>query len=85
MICSTTTPSDNWSSSSAGVAETKPARGVSARNSSNINGRLSSALGRRNPYSTSVSLRARSPLNMPAICGRVTWDSSTTTRKSSGK
>ncbi len=40
--------------------------GVSARNSSNISGRLSSALGRRKPYSTSVSLRARSPLNMPA-------------------
>ena len=58
---------------------------VSARNSSNMSGRLSSALGRRNPYSTSVNLRARSPLNMPPICGSVTCDSSTTTRKSSGK
>jgi hypothetical protein len=48
MICSTTTPSDSCSSSSAGVALTISARGVSARNSSNTSGRLSSALGRRN-------------------------------------
>jgi hypothetical protein len=38
------------------------------------------APGRRKPYSTSVSLRARSrPLYMPPICGTVTWLSSTNT------
>ena len=39
-------------------------------NSSNWSGRLSSADGSRNPYSTSVSFRARSPLYMPPICGK---------------
>jgi hypothetical protein len=36
-----------------------------ASNSSNFSGRLSSADGRRKPYSTSVVLRDRSPLYMP--------------------
>ena len=53
-------------------------------NSSNCSGRLSSADGSRKPYSTSVVLRARSPLNMPPIWGRVTCDSSTTTRNRAG-
>jgi hypothetical protein len=41
--------------------------------SSNFRGRLSSADGRRNPYSTSVSLRERSPRYMPPICGMRAW------------
>jgi hypothetical protein len=48
-------------------------------------GRLSSALGRRKPCSTSVCLRLRSPLYIPPICGTVTWLSSMIIRKSSGK
>ena len=53
--------------------------------SSKRNGRLSRALGRRKPCSTSVSLRLWSPANMPRTCGSVTCDSSTIMRKSSGK
>ena len=52
-----------------GVAETKIVCGASASNSSKRSGRLSSADGRRKPYSTSVSLRERSPRYMPPSCG----------------
>ena len=41
----------------AGVAETNTVCGISASNSSNLSGRLSSAEGSRKPYSTRVSLR----------------------------
>ena len=51
-------------------------------NSSNLSGRLSSALGRRKPYSTSVSLRARSPRYIAPTCGTVWCDSSRIMRKS---
>ncbi len=54
-------------------------------NSANFSGRLSSALGRRKPYSTSTVLRDVSPSYMPPICGMVAWLSSTMSRKSSGK
>ena len=71
------------------VAPASPRRRSSAsraaRHSSNLSGRLSSALGRRKPNSTSVSLRERSPLYIAPICGTVWCDSSTTSRKSSGK
>ena len=69
MICSTTTPCESRSSKSPGVAERLIICGTSDMNSSNWSGRLSSADGRRKPYSTSVSLRARSPLYIPPICG----------------
>ena len=68
-----------------GVAETKIICGASASHSSKRSGRLSSADGRRKPYSTSVSLRERSPLYMPPICGTVTWLSSTTSSASFGR
>ena len=55
------------------------------RNSSNVCGRLSIALGSRKPKSTSVDLRERSPSYMPPICGTVWWDSSMKQTKSSGK
>ena len=58
---------------------------ASLRTPSNASGRLSIALGRRNPYSTSVSLRARSPPHMARTCGMVWCDSSTTRSKSFGK
>ena len=48
-------------------------------------GRLSRALGRRNPNSTSVSFRVLSPSYIPWICGTVTCDSSITQSQSSGK
>jgi hypothetical protein len=54
-------------------------------NSSKFIGRLSSADGRRNPCSTSVRLRAWSPLNMPRICDSETCDSSMIVRNSGGK
>ncbi len=47
-------------------------------NSSKRSGRLSIADGSRNPCSTSVSLRERSPSYWPWSCGTVTCDSSTT-------
>jgi hypothetical protein len=72
-------------SKSLGVAETNTICGVCARNSSNVCGRLSSALGSRKPNSTSVFLRERSPSNMPPIWGTVWWDSSMKQTKSSGK
>ena len=80
MICSTTAPAERRSSKSPGVAETLIICGTSDMNSSNWSGRLSSAEGSRKPYSTRVSLRARSPLNIPPIWGSDTCDSSTTTR-----
>ena len=58
---------------------------ISGNWSANLNGRFSLAEGNLKPYSTSVSLRARSPLYIPRICGTVTWDSSIIVRKSSGK
>ena len=48
--------------------------------SSKLRGRLSSAEGRRKPYSTSTSLRERSPWYMPRTCGIVWWLSSTMSR-----
>ena len=59
-----------------GVADTKIICGASCSHSSNFSGRLSSADGRRKPYSTSVSLRERSPLYMAPSCGMVWWLSS---------
>ena len=58
---------------------------TSRSNSPNCSGRLSSADGRRNPYSTSVSLRERSPRYIAPICGTLWCDSSITSRKSFGK
>ena len=46
---------------------------------------VSNADGRRNPYSTKVSFRDRSPRYMPPICGTVTWDSSITNNASGGR
>ncbi|MNN37475.1 hypothetical protein D3C81_1514250 [compost metagenome] len=59
--------------------------GLAASHSSNFIGRLSSAEGRRKPYSTRVSLRERSPLNMAPTWGTVTWDSSITSRALAGR
>ena len=56
-----------------------------ALNSSKVSGRLSFALGSRNPKSTSFCLRAWSPLYIARICGTDTWLSSMIVRKSSGK
>ena len=53
--------------------------------SAKVSGRLSSADGSRNPYSTSGIFRERSPPYMPPIWGTATWDSSTTTSASSGR
>src|SRR5271166_3703348 len=39
-------------------------------NSGKFSGRLSNALGRRNPYSTSTDFRERSPSYIPPICDR---------------
>ena len=54
-------------------------------NSSKLSGRLSSADGRRKPYSTSVFLRARSPRYIPRTCGTVWWLSSTMISASFGQ
>ncbi len=83
-ICSTTR-AECARSNCPGVAETNISCGVIDMNSSNVCGRLSSALGSRKPKSTSVCLRERSPSCMPPICGTVWWDSSRKHRKSSGK
>jgi hypothetical protein len=86
MICSTTTPSVLLELVVAGVALTKSTFCVQKpSNSSNLSGRLSSALGRRKPCSTRVSLRARSPRYMAPTCGMVWCDSSMSSRKSFGK
>ncbi len=53
--------------------------------SSNFNGRLSNAEGSRKPYSTSTSLRDRSPLYMAPSCGIVWWLSSITSSAFDGR
>ena len=67
-ICSTT-----WLEISIsyglGVADRNTTWLTFSMNSSKRNGRLSSAEGRRNPCSTSVSLRERSPSYCPWSCG----------------
>ena len=68
-----------------GVAETNTRLLVIDMNSSKVWGRLSSALGRRKPYSTRVVLRERSPSYMAPIWGTVWCDSSMKQTKSSGK
>jgi hypothetical protein len=83
-ICSTIR-ADRVRSYSPGVADTKTICGVIERNSSKVCGRLSSALGSRNPYSTRVCLRERSPSYIPPSWGTVWWDSSMKQTKSSGK
>ena len=83
-ICSTTCD-DTSSSYGLGVAERNTTWFTFSTNSSKRSGRLSIADGSRNPCSTSVSLRDRSPSYWPCSCGTVTCDSSSTTRKSSGK
>ena len=69
----------------AGVAETKMVCGLTASHSSKRSGRLSSAEGRRKPYSTRVSLRERSPLNIAPTCGTLTCDSSITSSELAGR
>mmetsp|Transcript_78868 Transcript_78868/g.136760 ORF Transcript_78868/g.136760 Transcript_78868/m.136760 type:complete len:242 (-) Transcript_78868:1043-1768(-) len=64
------------SSKVPGVADTKMPCGTCFQNSGALRGRLSSALGRRKPYSTSVFLRLRSPAYMACSCGSDTCDSS---------
>ena len=59
--------------------------GWTRSNSSKRSGRLSSAEGSRNPYSTSVSLRERSPRYMACSCGTVTWLSSITSKEFRGR
>ena len=76
MICSATASPARLSSYAAGVADTYTVCPVVARNSSKVSGRLSKAEGSRKPYSTSVSLRDRSPWYMPRIWGTATWLSS---------
>ena len=84
MICSTTTPW-LWSSSyGPGVADTKTTWPTRLFHSSKVRGRLSRAEGRRNPCSTSISFRERSPWYMPRTCGTVWWLSSTMVRASGG-
>ncbi len=85
MTCSTTSPPVIAISYSLGVAETNNRRSNFFSHSSNRSGRLSMALGRRNPCSTSVLLRLKSPANIPRICGTVTCDSSRISRLSCGK
>ena len=83
-ICSTIA-AECSRSYSPGVADTNTICGVIERNSWKVCGRLSIALGSRNPKSTSVDLRERSPSYMPPICGMVWCDSSMKQTKSSGK
>ena len=73
------------SSYSAGVAETKMLRRILRSNSSNRSGRLSKAEGSRNPYSTRVSLRERSPRYIACNCPIKTWLSSKNIRASGGR
>ncbi|MCY1233266.1 hypothetical protein D9M72_458040 [compost metagenome] len=81
--CSTTLPA--WSFSyCAGVADTKMHWRTRFSNSSSLSGRLSSALGRRKPYSTSVTLRARSPLYMALSWPIIWWLSSRNINESFG-
>ena len=83
-ICSTTRD-DTSNSKAEGVALMKTTWPTRSVNSSNRSGRLSSAEGSRNPCSTSVSFRDRSPSNWPWSWGTATCDSSMTVRKSDGK
>ena len=61
------TLSDSSKAVNCRVAETKIVCGASDSNSSNFNGRLSNADGKRNPNSTSVSFLERSPLYIAPI------------------
>ena len=67
MICSTALPPHSANSISPGVADANITSPTMPRNSSRFRGRLSRAEGRRNPYSTRVSFRDRSPSYMPPI------------------
>src|SRR3546814_8038385 len=84
ITCSVKTPPVRCSSHGPGVAETNTDSGRIRSHSSNLSGRLSMQEGRRKPYSARVDLRAKSPLNMPPICGTVTWLSSTISSALSG-
>jgi len=81
IICSTTWLEFSISNFD-GVAEVKMIELVRSKNSLNFKGRLSKAEGKRKPYSTSISLRLRSPSYMPRICGIVICDSSIMVKKS---
>src|SRR3989339_708785 len=81
IICSTTCL-ELFFSKAAGVAEVKIIELVLFRNSSNFNGRLSSAEGKRKPYSIKVFFRDLSPSYMPRICGTAICDSSIMVKKS---
>jgi hypothetical protein len=65
--------------------ETKMTWRMRRSNSSNFSGRLSSADGRRKPYSTSVVLRERSPLYMALSWPIITWLSSRNISASRGR
>ena len=65
-----------------GVADINIICPTRASNSSKLSGRLSTALGRRNPCSTSVFFRDWSPAYIAPSCGMVTCDSSISVRKS---
>ena len=80
-----TTRCDTLSSYADGVADKNTHCGIRSSTSSNRSGRLSRALGKRNPCSTNWSLRLRSPMYWPCNCGTATWLSSMTNKKSSGK
>ncbi len=85
MTCSTNSPPVCPISYGPGVADRYTVCPIRSWNSSHVSGRLSMADGSRNPWSTRVRLRDMSPSYMPPTCGTVTWDSSITSRKSSGK
>ena len=85
ITCSTTSPFVFSNSYFPGVADRYTFCPTRSKNSGNLSGRLSIALGKRKPCSTSVRLREASPSNIAPICGTVTWLSSITTKKSSGK
>ena len=85
MTCSTNSPWACCISHGPGVADRNTICPTRSRNSSNRNGRLSAALGSRNPCSIRIRLRDASPSYIPPICGIVWWDSSITVMKSSGK
>ena len=73
--------SQRWRSSrSPGVADTYTICGTRCWNSGIFNGRLSAAVGKRNPCSMRLSFRDLSPKYMPPTCGSVTCDSSMMTR-----
>ena len=83
-ICSTTRLLFS-NSQPPGVAETRRTCPTRSTNSSKRSGRLSAAEGRRKPCSMRVAFRLRSASYCPWSCGTATCDSSSTTRKSSGK